>query len=407
MIKEKQSRVPFVLTQVSSMFSVMSGSMVFLAFPWLAIELTGSATSAGLLITLTSIPGLLLAPVMGSIIDKFGRRRTILWIEIACVIVGALIPLVAGIWTMTLPILIFLGMARSAVGSGSSSARKALVPDISRVAKYSLERGNSISEAVFASGFAIGPALAALCIGAIGAYNTFYVVALCSALAAVFMLPVKVHEHKEDHEDEKKFFKFAVEGFSVLFKTPSVLILMLGVMTLAMIYLPTETIVLTKYYNDLAQPQNLGTLISLMAAFSVVGALLFERLSKLFKYSTIFRIALLGVAGSMVPMSFLLDYGWMLFFGALLGLAWGPLMPLLNTVIQRKVAPSKRGRVFSLEMVIWSAGPMISMVFVGASVDTWGVPMVYKVLAALVLVAGSLVVFSRYMKEINTADYEA
>lgn len=406
-VKEAKSRTPFFLTQVSSFFSVVSGSMVFLAFPWLAIELTGSATSAGLLITLTSIPGLLLAPVMGSIIDKFGRRRTILWIEIACVIVGALIPFVAGIWTMTLPILILLGIARSAVGSGSTGARKSLTPDISRVAHYTLERGNSIGEAVFASGFAIGPALAALCIASIGPYNTFYVVALCSALAGIFMLPVRVREYKEDHEDEKNFFKFAVEGFRVLFKTPSVLILMLGVMTLAMIYLPTETIVLTKYYNDLAQPQNLGIIISTMAAFSVIGALLFERLSKIFKYSTIFRIALLGVAGSMAPMSFLPSYGWMLFFGALLGLAWGPLMPLLNTVIQRKIAPSKRGRVFSLEMVIWSGGPMISMVFVGASVDVWGVPMVYKVLAVLVLAAGSFVVFSRYMKEINTADYSS
>jgi MFS family permease len=134
---------------------------------------------------------------------------------------------------------------------------------------------------------------------------------------------------------------------------------------------------------------------------------MFERLSKRFKYSTIFRIAMLGVAASMVPMSFLLDYGWMLFFGALLGLAWGPMPPLMNTVIQRKVPPSKRGRVFSLEMVIWSGGPMISMVFVGIAVDSLGVSIVYKVIAALVLVAGALVTFSKYMKEINTADYES
>jgi MFS family permease len=132
---------------------------------------------------------------------------------------------------------------------------------------------------------------------------------------------------------------------------------------------------------------------------------MFERLSKRFKYSTIFRFALLGVAGSMAPMSFLLDYGWMIFFGALLGLAWGPMPPLMNTVIQRKVPPSKRGRVFSLEMVIWSGGPMISMMLVGLAVDGIGVSIVYKVIAATVLIAGAFVTFSKYMKEINTADY--
>jgi MFS family permease len=134
---------------------------------------------------------------------------------------------------------------------------------------------------------------------------------------------------------------------------------------------------------------------------------MFERLSKRFKYSSIFRIALLGVAGAMVPMSFLLDFGWMLFFGALLGIAWGPLPPLMNTVIQRKVAPSKRGRVFALEMVIWSGGPMISMVITGIAVDSLGVATAYKILAALVIVAGLLVTFSKYMKEMNTADFEA
>ncbi|CAB4619421.1 MAG: MFS transporter [Actinobacteria bacterium] len=406
-VKEKQTKVPFVLTQISSIFSVMAGSMVFMAFPWLALQLTGSATSAGILVSITAIPGLLLAPVLGSIIDKFGRKVTILWIEALCALVSALIPFVSGLWVMTLPILIVIGLVRSSVASGSNTARKTFVPDVARVGGYTLERANSIQEAIFASGFALGPAVAALCIGWIGAYNTFYVVALCCVIAGLVMIPVNVREHKEDHEDEKSLFKFAVEGFTVLFKTPSVFIMMLGVMSLAMIYLPTEMVVLPKYYNLLNEPQQLGTLLSAMAAFTVVGSLMFERLSKRFKYSTIFRIAMLGVAASMVPMSFLLDYGWMLFFGALLGLAWGPMPPLMNTVIQRKVPPSKRGRVFSLEMVIWSGGPMISMVFVGIAVDSLGVSIVYKVIAALVLVAGALVTFSKYMKEINTADYES
>lgn len=385
----------------------MAGSMVFMAFPWLAIELTGSAASAGLLITITSIPGLLLAPVIGSIIDKYGRKKMIIIIEAACALVSALIPFVSGLWVMTLPILIAIGLVRSTVASGSNTARKTYVPDVARVGGYTLERANSIQEAIFASGFALGPAIAALCIGWIGAYNTFYVVAACCLIAGLIMIPVRAREHKEDHEDEKSMFKFAVEGFTVLFKTPSVLILMTGVMTLAMIYLPTEMVVLPKFYNTINEPQQLGTLLSAMAVFTVFGSLMFERLSKRFKYSTIFRIALLGVAGSMVPMSFLLPYGWMIFFGALLGLAWGPMPPLMNTVIQRKVPPSKRGRVFSLEMVIWSGGPMISMMLVGLAVDGIGVSIVYKVIAATVLIAGALVTFSKYMKEINTADYEA
>ena len=404
--KETATKVPFILSQIANLFSVAAGSAVFMAFPWLALELTGSATSAGLLVTITSIPGLLLAPVMGSIVDKFGRRKTIIWIEAACALVAALIPFVAGIWVMTLTILIALGTARSAVAAGATTARKAFVPDVAQIGKLSLERANSIHEAVFQSGFAIGPAVAAVCISWLGPYNTFYVVALFSLLAGLLMLPIKAKEHYEEHEDDHSMFRFAFEGFYVLFKTPSVLMLMLGIMTFALIYLPTEMVVLPKFYNLISEPQQLGFLLSIMAGFTVIGSLLFERLSKKFKYTTIFRITLLGVAGCMVPMSFLLDYGWMLFFGALLGLAWGPLPPLLNTVIQRKVAPSKRGRVFSLEMAIWSGGPMISMIPVGLAVDGLGVGNTYMILALLVVVAALFVTLSRHMKEINKADYQ-
>jgi MFS family permease len=226
-------------------------------------------------------------------------------------------------------------------------------------------------------------------------------------LSGLFMIPIKAHEHKEDHEEEKNLFKYALEGFTILFKTPSVFIMLAGVMTLAMVYLPTEMIVLPAYFNSTNNPQGLGLLLSGMAGASVIGALAFERLARKLQYSTIFRIALLGIAGCMIPMSFLPHYAVMIMFGFVLGAVWGPMMPLLNTVIQRKIPPSKRGRVFSLEMVIWSGGPMISMIFAGVAVDSFGVQPVYMFLAAVVTLAGMLITFSKYMKEINTADFEA
>ena len=393
------------MTLAASMLSVVSGSMVFMAFPWLAIQLTGSATSAGAMIAITSIPGLLLAPVVGSIIDKFGRRRVGMIIEFLTAAVTLLIPIAAGMWEMTLPLLIAIGVIRSTVVSGINSARKSFMPDVARVAGLSLERVNSIQEAVFATGFAIGPALASVCIGIFGVYNTFIVVAAFGFVAWALMFFVRVDEVIEPHEEEQNLFKFAMEGFKVLGSTPSVAIMLAGVMTLAMIYLPTEMIVLPKYYNGTGNAEGLGFLLSAMAAATVVGALAFERLSKKFKYSTIFRIAILGVATSMIPMSFLPPYWVMIFFGLILGITWGPITPLLNTVIQRKIAPSKRGRVFSLEMVIWSGGPMLSMVLAGIAVDAFGVMPVYIFLAITTTAAGLLITFNKRMKEINTADF--
>jgi len=364
---QKTRLTPFILLQAASLTSMISGSMVFITFPWLALELTGMASSAGLLTAVTSIPGLILSPVVGSIIDKLGRRRSATWVEALTSFSALIVPIIAAILTMNLPLLIGVGLLRSIVSSGGGTARKSLVPDVAAAANMTLARANSIHEAVFATGFAIGPAIAAITIAQIGAINTFYVVGAFSVLSAFFTLAIRVHEHREEHDpaDAGNIFVFASQGFRALVKTPAVFMVMGGFAILALIYIPIEIVLLPAHFNLLDDPEGLGVVISTMAAFSVIGALGFERLHKFISYANLLRIGILGVGISIVPMSFLPPIWVMLIFGAILGFVWGPLGPMLNTVIQERVSPNMRGRVFSLEMTIWTAGPMISMPLVG------------------------------------------
>ncbi|MFM5905174.1 MAG: MFS transporter [Micrococcales bacterium] len=399
----KKRIAPFVLLQIASFTSLSGGSMVFILMPWMAIDLTGQASSAGLIVTLTSIPGLLVSPLIGSVIDKIGRRRSTIWTELLSSVVNFAIPVIAAIWTMNLPLLIVMSLIRSVVGSGGGTARKSLIPDVAAAGKISLERANSIHESVFAAGFAVGPALAALSIIWFGSINSFIVVGALGAVSAVLTMFIRVTEQHEAHDDDegRHWASYAVQGFKILFKTPSVLILMSSIMTLAVVYLPTEMVVLPTYYNKSGHPEGLGFLISTMAAFTTLGSLLFERWVKYLSYSNMLRVALLGVGLSMLPMSLLPPQWVMLFFGAVLGFCWGPLPPLLNTVIQRKIPANKRGRVFSLEMTIWTAGPMISMMFVGWSVDTFTVPVVYPVIALAVLLTGLFVSTRKVLADLD------
>ena len=377
--------------------------MVFIAIPWIALEISGSAASAGLVVALTAIPGLIVIPVIGSVIDKFGRRRVAIWGEWITATLTLLLPLVANLWGLSLIGLIILATLKNVVSPSGSTARKSLVPDVAKPAGMTLDRANSIHEAVFATGFALGPALATFCIALIGSANTFFVVAFFGALSGLFALLIRVTEqHEENDQTEKEpFIRYAMQGFKVLFATPSVLVMMSAIVILAVVYLPTEMVVLPAYYNSLADPEGLGLLISAMAAASILGALFFEQIHKYLSYSTILRIGILGVPLAMLPMS-QLPPQWAMLTGALvLGLAWGPLLPLLNTVIQKKIPANKRGRVFALEMTIWNAGPLISMVAVGTAVDGIGVRPTYTVLAATVMIAGVIVSFNRHIKKLD------
>jgi DHA3 family macrolide efflux protein-like MFS transporter len=314
--------------------------------------------------------------------------------------------LVASLWELTIAWLIVLATLKNVLAAAGPTARKSLVPDIAVPARMTLDRANSIHEGVFATGFAFGPALATFCIATIGSAETFIVVAafaLSSGLVISFVRVIEQHE-PNDATEKEPFYRYALQGFKILFATPSVLVMMVAISILAVIYLPTEMVVLPAYYSSLGDPAGLGLLISAMAAASIVGALFFEQIHKFLSYSTILRIGILGVPLAMLPMS-QLPAQWAMFVGALvLGLAWGPLLPLLNTVIQRKIPANKRGRVFALEMAIWNAGPLISMVAVGSAVDGFGIRPTYTALALTVLIAGLFVSFSRHIKSINTLE---
>jgi DHA3 family macrolide efflux protein-like MFS transporter len=370
--------------------------MVFIALPWLALEITGSAAMAGAVVALTAIPGLFLSPILGTIVDRIGRKVSAIISEGLSAFAILLIPVVHSFMEIGFVLLVLLAMARAIVNPAASTARKSIIPDIAGPARISLERANSIHEAVFATGFAIGPAVGAAFIALIGPYDVFIVVAVFSALASLSAMLINTVEHRGDGISETgSLLQDTALGIKTILKTPAVLLGMSFVLTLAMIYLPTEMVVLPAHFNALDYATGLGILISTMAGASVLGALLFETLQKYLSYSTILKFGFIGLGLSVLVMSFIPPMPIMLAAGAVLGFSWGPLMPMLNTVIQRIIPENMRGRVFGIEMTIWGAGPMLTAVGVGLAVDAVGVQPVYLFLAILVLLLSVFVSFNK------------
>jgi predicted MFS family arabinose efflux permease len=309
-----------------------------------------------------------------------------------------------GITPLTIPLLLLMGVIRAVFSGGSMTARKSLLPDVAREAKMSLDRANSLHEALAAAAFATGPAIASLLIAAFDVMAAFWVSAAFLGFSAFFAWQIRVHEHIEEGAQERgseSWISYASQGFRLLAKLPAVAIIFVIVIFLALLYMPSELVVLPKYYESIDDPQTLGFLLMTMALATSVGSLLFERFTKYLSYANILRFTALGVALAMLPMAFLPPTPIMLICGLVLGFAWGPMPPLLNTVIQKKVPPSMRGRVFSVEMTIWNAAPMITMVFAGAAVDAIGVKPVYLAIAILVLLGAVIASTRKSLNDLN------
>lgn len=406
--KTSQSNRAFVLLELASSVGILSGSMVFMLLPWAGINLSHSSLITGLMISISNIPGLLLSPLMGSFIDKFGRRRSAVLMQAAPIVVSLAFPIVFATGNMTVPMLFVLATLRGLLGGGSMSARKSLIPDVVHGTKTSLEKANSLHESIAAGGFAVGPALAAVLVNLVGIFNAFYVVAALEIISVLITLAIRVKEHHEVHADDEEarhWIHYVLTGFKVMFRAPSVLVLMGAFTVLATIYLPTEMVVLPNYYASIHDAQSMGFLLFDMAFFTMVGAFLFEQFAKVMSYASILRFSLLGVALPMIPMAFLPPQPVMFVCGAILGFAWGPLPPLVNTVVQRKIPANQRGRVFSLEATIWNGGPMVTMSFVGWGVDVLGVQRIYTLLAGLVTLLAILLATRHAVKDLNTAEF--
>ena len=396
----------FFLAQIANVAGIIGGSATFIALPWLTLELTGSSAQSALVIAATAIPVLIVSPFQGALIDRFGRRR-IAWLgEVACALTLILVPILHGIIGMTIPLLIFLSVLRAAVSPGAQTARKALVPDVAEVAKFSLDKANSIHESVFAGGFAVGPAVASVLIANINVYAVFWFAGAASVVSAIAALLIRVTERQEHdpEEDRGNAFVYAMQGIRTLFRLKTLGLVFAGFTLLAMVYVPTEMVVLPRYYRSINDPGTLGVLITTMAGCTMATTLLFAWLHKRVGYANLVRIAMIGVAAAMIPMSFLPTTWLMLAFGVIIGSVWGPITPLLNTVVQKLVVANLRGRVFALEMMMWNLSPVTSFIVVGISLDVFGVHPVYLTLALLMTAGAVLLSLAPRLRELSRLD---
>ena len=74
--------VPFILLQMSNIASGIGNGIVIIAVPWLVLELTGSPSAAGLLGALVMLPGIVVSPFIGTMIDRIGRRKVSIYADV-------------------------------------------------------------------------------------------------------------------------------------------------------------------------------------------------------------------------------------------------------------------------------------------------------------------------------------
>ena len=255
-------------------------------------------------------------------------------------------------------------------------------------------------------GWAIGPALGAVLIGVVGAVEAFWVPAGLFVVAIVAVVALRVGDAGQDArrasgEPGMGAWEGLLLGAKVLWRDKALRAITVALMVLAAVYLPTESVVLPAYFEARDEPTSLGILVSVMSLGSIVGAFGYGWLANRFSRYQLTRTVLIGTAIAIVPLALLPPLPVMVAAGFLLGLAWGPFSPLMNTLVQRRVPADVQGRVYGVQTSLFYAAPPMAFLLTGWSVETFGVQATYLALAAVLVATSIGVLFVRSIRDID------
>ena len=383
----------FGLLQVTNALSGVSNGVVMITVPWIVLELTGSAAKAGLLAALSSLPGIVVSPVVGGLIDRFGRRAVSIFSDVMSMLSVLMFLVVDAVADLTYLWILVIAVIGACFDPAGYTARKALIPNAATASGINIDAANGRHEGIFAIGWMVGPAIGSACINWSGPMLGFAVTAGTFALASLAVLFMRVDDehgktvaHIED--GHQPFLTSLREGFDVLTKDKPLFALAIGFMFLSGLYMPIDTVIFPTYFESINDPTGLGILFAALAAGMVLGSFSYGWLAARFSASMLLRLVMLVSTMSLLPLVFLPPTWLFAVLGFFAGLSWGPFNPLWNSIVQKRVAPEMQGRVYGLQMSLLYAAPPLGQLLVGTSVDKFGLQPTFVVVMVLFGIVG-------------------
>ena len=395
---------PLLLLESATLISGVGNGAAMVVLPWLVLERTGSAGSAGLLAAATALPLLISSLFSGTVVDTFGRRRVAIGSDVLSAVAVAAIPLVDRFIGLDMAWLVGLAVIGAVFDPAGVTARETMLPAAAGRADWPLERANGVHEAVWGCAFLVGPGLGGVLIAWVGAVNALWVTAVGFTLAAIMiaMLRLASTERPAPVEEPAGMWQDTRAGLRFVWRDPLLLSLTAMTAALVSVYLPVEGVLLPVHFETQDQPGRLGLIVMAMSAGGVTGALGYGVFGLRFRRSLVFRLSLLLTALFILVLATLPPFPVMLASAFVIGVMYGPVGPMVNLAMQTRSPEVMRDRVVGIiTSAEYAAGP-IGYLLVGAATERVGVRTTFlSVAVALIGVAGAGLLV-RSLRELDT-----
>lgn len=375
-----------------------------MAIPWLVLEITGSSAQAGIVLGISGLSVIFTAPIIGGTIAVLGARRVSIWADLISASSVLLFPIANNTVGLSVASLLVIAIYGAMFDPAGSTARKSMIQQIVTQEGISLTKYNGTFEASTVVGTIVGFTTGAFLLGLVGVNGTFFV------LAGIFVaasLTVSVLQMTDNPDSVQKTVSVASVlnetsmGMRVLWRDKPLLSLVGLYMMLSALYLPVESIVLARHFKDLDQPFALGLILSAMSLGIVIGALQFHRIVARVTPPLLVMISMTGIGLVVCAMAWLPPAPLFVVLGLLLGLSFGPVSPLSNYLVQRRVEPSLHGPVFGTMFSSTHIATPIGALFLGLIIESVSIPLTLLVIGCLFIGVTLLVGITGPMKNLT------
>jgi H+ antiporter protein len=390
---KSKSRGPALLILFATLMATAGSGISIIAFPWLALQHDDSARDASIVAAAMTVPLVFSTLVAGAAVDFFGRRRVSLVSDSLSGTAVAAVPLTVlffgrdAINLVELAVLAFLAAGFDPAGT---TARQSMLPEAAARAGWSLDRTNSIYEAILNLAYILGPGVGGVMIATVGGINTMWITAGFFGLSFLAVAVMRLEGAGKPHHATRPegLVSGIAEGLRFVWNLRVLRTLGLIDLVVTALYLPMESVLFPKYFSDRHQPAQLGWALMALGVGGVAGALGYAMLSKHLRRRSAVLTATLTFGAATAGIAFLPPLPVILVLCAVTGLVYGPIQPIYNYVMQTRAPQHLRGRVVGVMTgLMYAAGPL-GLLVAGPLADAAGLQVTFLALAVPIVAVG-------------------
>ena len=279
MTRRQLLRNPALLALLArDVISTAGSQMTWVALPWFVLTTTGSATRMALVVATEAAALGIVGFAAGNLVGRLGLRRTMLVADACRAPLVAAIPLLHAAGALSFPLLLVLVFAIGAFGTPSFVSKAAILPEIVGEDEGVLGEANALLQGSMRIALVLGPVLAGVLIGLVGATNVLY---LDAATFLVGFLLIAAFVHVGGSAAESDESRGLAAGMRFLWRDrllrPWSVAIIAGDAAWLAFFVTMPYLVLTRFGDE---PEVIGWLLGAWGVGAVVGSAVIFRFGR-------------------------------------------------------------------------------------------------------------------------------